>query len=243
MIIIKNKMIKTMDLSMGIADLWVSSGLVIKLTAVVLLMMSIASWTVMAEKGIQIYKSKRQSKLLHDFWHSPDLNKALETLEDSEQEINPFKKLALEGQNALRHHRHTEEHLHDSLDLNDWITSSLRNAIDDAREQFGSGLIILASIGSTAPFVGLFGTVCGIYQALLNIDSNRMSGIEQVAGPIGEALIMTAFGLIVAIPAVLGYNALLRGNQFILGKLNRFAYDLRAFYVTGTALKKPESIK
>jgi biopolymer transport protein ExbB len=232
-----------MNLSMGMIDLWVGSGLVIKLTAVVLLMMSVASWTVMAAKGMQIYQFKRQAKLLHDFWHSPDLNKALETLEDSEQEINLFKKLALEGQNALRHHRHTEEHLHDSLDLNDWITSSLRNAIDDAREQFGSGLIILASIGSTAPFVGLFGTVCGIYQALLSIDGSGMSGIEQVAGPVGEALIMTAFGLFVAIPAVLGYNALLRGNQFILGKMNRFAYDLRAFYVTGISLQKIEGAK
>lgn len=232
-----------MNSEMSIVDMWVSSGLVIQLTALVLMLMSLTSWTVMVAKGMQIYRSKKQAKLLQDFWHSSDLNKALETLEASEQEVNPFKKLALEGQNALRHHRHTEDHLHDSLDLNDWITSSLRNTIDDAREQFGSGLIILASIGSTAPFIGLFGTVCGIYQALLNIDGSGMSGIEQVAGPIGEALIMTAFGLVVAIPAVLAYNALLRGNQFILGKLNRFAYDLRAFYVTGMAFQKLESIK
>lgn len=232
-----------MDSSMGMIDLWVGSGLVIQLTALVLLVMSVASWTVMVAKGMQIYKSKRQSKLLQDFWHSSDLNKAFDSLEASKQEINPFQKLALEGRNALAHHRHTEDHLHDSLDLNDWITSSLRNTIDDAREELGSGLIILASIGSTAPFVGLFGTVCGIYQALLNIDGSGMSGIEHVAGPIGEALIMTALGLIVAIPAVLGYNALLRGNQFILGKLNRFAYDLRAFYVTGTAFQKLEGIK
>jgi biopolymer transport protein ExbB len=228
---------------MKIIDLWVSSGLVIQITALVLLFMSIISWTVMVVKGMQIYRSKKQAKLLNNFWHSPDLNKALETLEASKQEINPFKNLALEGQNAMRHHRHTEEHLHDSLNLNDWITSSLRNAIDDVREQFGSGLIVLASIGSTAPFVGLFGTVCGIYQALLSIDASGMPGIEQVAGPVGEALIMTAFGLAVAIPAVLGYNALLRGNQFILGKLNRFAYDLRAFYVTGMSLQETEGVK
>lgn len=232
-----------MNSDTGIIDLWLSGGLVIQFTAIVLLVMSVASWTVMAVKGMQIYRSKKQAKLLHDFWHSPDLNKALEALEASNQDFNPFKNLALEGQNAMRHHRHTEDHLHDSLDLNDWITSSLRNAIDDAREQFGSGLIVLASIGSTAPFVGLFGTVWGIYQALISISGSGMLSIDQVAGPVGEALVMTAFGLAVAIPAVLGYNALLRGNQFILGKLNRFAYDLRAFYVIGVSAKKVEFIK
>lgn len=222
-----------MNSSMNLFHLWIEGGFIIQLTAIILLGMSVASWTVMIVKGSMIYKSKQQAKQLHDFWHSPDLNNALETLESSDQKINPFKELALEGQNAMRHHRNTEKHLHDSLDLNDWITSSLRNAIDDAKEKFGSGLIVLASIGSTAPFVGLFGTVWGIYQALITISDSGMTSIDKVAGPVGEALVMTAFGLAVAIPAVLGYNALLRGNQFIISKLNRFAYDLRAFYVMG----------
>lgn len=222
-----------MNSSMNLFHLWIEGGFVIQLTAIILLGMSVASWTVMIVKGSMIYKSKQQAKQLHDFWHGPDLNNALETLESSDQKINPFKELALEGQNAMRHHRNTEKHLHDSLDLNDWITSSLRNAIDDAKEKFGSGLIVLASIGSTAPFVGLFGTVWGIYQALITISDSGMTSIDKVAGPVGEALVMTAFGLAVAIPAVLGYNALLRGNQFIISKLNRFAYDLRAFYVMG----------
>jgi biopolymer transport protein ExbB len=201
--------------------------------------MSIASWTVMVVKASMIYKAKKQAKQLHDFWHSPNLNHALEALESSNQDTNPFKLLALEGQNAMRHHRNTEKHLHDSLDLNDWITSSLRNAIDDVKESFGSGLTVLASIGSTAPFVGLFGTVWGIYQALGSISDSGMFSIDKVAGPVGEALVMTAFGLVVAIPAVLGYNALLRGNQFILNRLNRFAYDLRAFYVAGFQRSNP----
>ena len=148
----------------------------------------------MVVKGNLIFKSKQQAKQLHDFWHSPNLNNALEALESSDQDANPFKSLALEGQNAMRHHRNTEKHLHDSLDLNDWITSSLRNAIDDVKERFGSGLIVLASIGSTAPFVGLFGTVWGIYQALITISDSGMSSIDKVAGPVGEALVMTAFG-------------------------------------------------
>ena len=232
-----------MNSGLSLVNLWVEGGFVIQLTAIILLGMSIASWTVMVVKAMMIYKAKQQSKQLHDFWHSPDLNKALEALESSDQKMNPFKELALEGQNAMRHHRHTEKHLHDSLGLNDWITSSLRNAIDDAREKFGSGLIVLASIGSTAPFVGLFGTVWGIYQALITISDTGMSSIDKVAGPVGEALVMTAFGLAVAIPAVLGYNALLRGNQFILSKLNRFAYDLRAFYVMGSRFDRSDADK
>jgi biopolymer transport protein ExbB len=222
-----------MNSGLSLINLWVEGGFVIQLTAIILLAMSIASWTVMVVKAVMIYRAKQQAKQLHDFWHSPNLNNALEALESSDQDFSPFKSLALEGQNAMRHHRNTEKHLHDSLDLNDWITSSLRNAIDDVKERFGSGLIVLASIGSTAPFVGLFGTVWGIYQALITISDSGMSSIDKVAGPVGEALVMTAFGLAVAIPAVLGYNALLRGNQFILNRLNRFAYDLRAFYVAG----------
>jgi biopolymer transport protein ExbB len=99
-----------------------------------------------------------------------------------------------------------------------------------------AGLAVLASIGSTAPFVGLFGTVWGIYHALLTIGATGQTSIDQVAGPVGESLIMTAFGLFVAIPAVLGYNALTRANKSIVTKLNRFAHGLHAFFVTGTKL-------
>lgn len=232
-----------MNSGMSLLHLWVEGGFVIQLTAITLLGMSIASWTVMIVKGGMIYKSKKQAKQLHNFWHSPDLNNALETLGSSDQKVNPFKELALEGQAAMRHHRNTEKHLHDSLDLNDWITSSLRNAIDESREKFGSGLMVLASIGSTAPFIGLFGTVWGIYHALIMIGDGGLTSIDKVAGPVGEALVMTAFGLAVAIPAVLGYNALLRGNQFIISKLNRFAYDLRAFYVMGNRFNHPSNDK
>jgi biopolymer transport protein ExbB len=96
-----------------------------------------------------------------------------------------------------------------------------------------SGLAILASVGSTAPFVGLFGTVWGIYHALLSISAAGQATIDKVAGPIGEALVMTALGLAVAIPAVLGYNALVRGNKSVLRKLNRFGFDLHAYFITG----------
>jgi len=120
------------------------------------------------------------------------------------------------------------------------VTRSLRNALDDFTTRLQSGLAILASVGSTAPFVGLFGTVWGIYHALLGIGAAGSATIDKVAGPIGEALIMTALGLVVAIPAVLGYNALVRGNKGLLHKLNRFAHDLHAYFVTGARVGASE---
>ncbi|MBW8314107.1 MAG: MotA/TolQ/ExbB proton channel family protein, partial [Hydrogenophaga sp.] len=111
--------------------------------------------------------------------------------------------------------------------------SCLRRSLDDFTACAQGGLTVLASIASTAPFVGLFGTVWGIYHALLSIGAEGQVSIDQVAGPIGEALIMTAMGLLVAIPAVLGYNVLVRGNKGINHQLNRFAHDLHAYFVTG----------
>ncbi len=112
-------------------------------------------------------------------------------------------------------------------------TRCLRNGINEFTARLQSGLAILASVGSTAPFIGLFGTVWGIYHALVAIGMSGQSSIDKVAGPIGEALIMTALGLAVAIPAVLGYNALVRGNKGILNALNSFAHDVHAYFVTG----------
>src|SRR5690606_18564491 len=130
--------------------------------------------------------------------------------------------LAEEGQAALDHHANHKSDLHGHLPLAEWLTSSLRGAIDECSERLQSGLAVLASVGSTAPFVGLFGTVWGIYHALVGIGVSGQASIDKVAGPVGEALIMTAFGLVVAIPAVLGYNAINRGNKAVMGKLNRF---------------------
>ena len=165
------------------------------------------------------------------FWHSEDFAAGLEKL--GADPSNPFRQLALEGREATAHHRNTKVHLHDSLDVSDWVTRCLRNAIDECTARLQNGLAVLASVGSTAPFVGLFGTVWGIYHALLAIGLSGQSTIDKVAGPIGEALIMTALGLAVAIPAVLGYNALVRGNKYVMTKLNSFAHDLHAFFATG----------
>jgi biopolymer transport protein ExbB len=143
--------------------------------------------------------------------------------------------MVVRGREAARHTT-TRAQLHDSLDLSDWISRALRNTFEYTAARMQSGLAILASVGSTAPFVGLFGTVWGIYHALMSISSAGEASIDKVAGPIGEALIMTALGLAVAIPAVLGYNALVRGNKGVLGVLRRFGNDLHALFVTGARL-------
>lgn len=231
-----------MNEQLGLFHMLQTGGFITVVTALALLVMSIISWTVIVVKGLGVQRAKKQAAALQTFWHSTDLEHGIKALDTEPGHANPFKQLALDGQSALQHHRHSDKQLHDSLDLNDWMTGSLSNAIDDAKERLSYGLALLASIGSTAPFVGLFGTVWGIYHALLSISDAGSAGLDKVAGPVGEALIMTAFGLVVAIPAVLGYNALVRGNAFIVGKLNRFAYDLHAYFVTGNRVERPQVV-
>ncbi len=219
-----------MEAQFGLAHLWNQGDLVTKAVAILLLAMSLASWMVIIIKALDLRRAADQARRTEAFWHSADLADGLKKLGD--EPGNPFRQLAIEGREATAHH-HAQPQLHDSLDVSDWVTRCLRNAIDEATARLQSGLAILASVGSTAPFVGLFGTVWGIYHALLSISAAGQASIDKVAGPIGEALIMTALGLAVAIPAVLGYNALVRGNKGVVMKLNRFAHDLHAYFVTG----------
>jgi len=220
-----------MNSQFGLANVWSQGDIVTKSVALLLLAMSLASWMVIIIKTLDLIKYKKIAKAAEDFWHSEDFAAGLTKL--GADPTNPFRQLALEGREATLHHRNTKAHLHDALDVSDWVTRTLRNAIDEFTGRLQSGLAILASVGSTAPFVGLFGTVWGIYHALLSIGAAGQATIDKVAGPIGESLIMTALGLAVAIPAVLGYNALVRGNKGISQKLNRFAHDLHAYFVTG----------
>jgi biopolymer transport protein ExbB/TolQ/biopolymer transport protein ExbD len=145
------------------------------------------------------------------------------------QADNPFRDLASRSTEAVTHHINHQNELHGVLNLNDWLTSTMRQSIDDTTSRLQSGLSILASVGSTAPFIGLFGTVWGIYHALIGIGAAGQATLDKVAGPVGESLVMTAGGLAVAIPAVLGYNALVRGNKEILARLKHFAHDLHAY--------------
>jgi biopolymer transport protein ExbB len=209
--------------SSGLAHVWTQGDAVIRTVALVLLAMSLATWIIILWKALDQRTQRRQAKACQDFWHSADFAEGLDKL--GTRDGNPFHALATEGREAARHILHqegrTSPQLHDQLDLSDWIERSLRNSLDDFTARAQSGLTVLASIA------------WGIYHALLGISAAGTVGIDQVAGPIGEALIMTALGLLVAIPAVLGYNALVRGNKGIVHRLNRFANDLHAYFVTG----------
>lgn len=218
----------------GLEALWSQGDIVIKSVAVGLLLMSVASWYVIVVRAWGLIRLRKAARGLTDFWHAHSFAEGVNVLGESSED-NPFRKLADEGHQALDHHLTHKSDLHGHLPLADWLTSTLRASMDESLERLQRGLAILASVGSTAPFVGLFGTVWGIYHALVSIGVSGQASIDKVAGPVGEALIMTAFGLAVAIPAVLGYNALSRGNKGVMGKLNRFAHQLHAYLITGAA--------
>jgi biopolymer transport protein ExbB len=225
-----------MESQLGLFKVWSQGDGVTKTVALLLLVMSLTSWMVILTKALSLWQYKKLAQRSEGFWHSEDLVEGLARLGGDDS--NPFRQAALTGQEATAHHRNTQVQLHDTLDASDWITRSLRNSIDDSTARMQAGLAVLASVGSTAPFVGLLGTVWGIYHALLGIGASGQASIDQVAGPIGEALIMTALGLAVAIPAVLGYNALVRGNKAVVSKLNHFAHDLHAYFVTGARVSR-----
>jgi biopolymer transport protein ExbB len=222
--------------SFGLASLWQQGDLVARGVGVLLVVMSLLSWYVIIVKALQLAKMRRMARGADAFWHTKSFRDGLGAL-GAQKAFNPFRALAEQGADAAAHHEENKEDLHGALNVSDWIVSCMRRSIDDTVSHLQSGLSILASIGSTAPFVGLFGTVWGIYHALVGIGVAGQATIDKVAGPVGEALIMTALGLAVAIPAVLGYNALLRGNRNLVASLNRFAHDLHAYLLTGTRVR------
>jgi biopolymer transport protein ExbB len=220
----------------GLQNLWTHGDWITKGVAFLLVAMSIASWYVIVTKAIQLWRFGRAARAAgHEFWDTTNVNEGLSTLGTG----NPFADIAQAGVVAMRHHTAHKGHLHDQLSVSDWVTLSLRQAIDEASGKLQTGMAVLASVGSSAPFVGLFGTVWGIYHALVAIGTSGQASIDKVAGPVGEALIMTALGLAVAIPATFGYNALVRGNKAVIAKLNKFGFDLHALFVTGSRADQP----
>lgn len=227
------------ETSFGFAHLWAQGDSISRSVTVLLIAMSLTSWSVMIVKAWNLLRVKGMRKEAREFWHTMSFEAGLEKLAGND---NPFRALALVGQEATAHHEENHDELHGVLNLSDWITSTLRQSIDETTQRLQSGLAVLASVGSTAPFVGLFGTVWGIYHALLGIGASGSASLDQVAGPVGESLVMTALGLAVAIPAVLGYNALTRGNRDVLAGLKHFAHDLHAYLITGKRLQ-PKNVK
>ena len=211
-------------------------GVVSILVAMVLLAMSIGSWTLMVIKAIQARKVRRGSAdFLAGFWQASSIATAMNVC--SKKAENPFTRLAIQGINAANHHnRYTTQRLGEARNYDEFIAQALRRTVSQEAMQMETGLTLLASVGSIAPFVGLFGTVWGIYHALGTIAVGGQATVDKVAGPVGEALIMTAFGLAVAIPAVLAYNTLVRDNRLLLGELETFAHDLHTYLTTGVPL-------
>ncbi|MGB9671470.1 MAG: MotA/TolQ/ExbB proton channel family protein [Halothiobacillaceae bacterium] len=224
--------------------LWQQGDVVSRATLLILLGMSCLSWTVILIKSFDLFRLSRQAARVDaHFWESHDLESGASLLG---QPGTPFHALYLEATQAMAHHTAHPQHLHTRLDLGDWMARGLKMTLEETAARIQSGLAVLASIGSTAPFVGLFGTVWGIYRALMAIGASSQAGLNQVAGPIGEALVMTALGLFVAIPAVLGYNALTRAARSQVAKLTRFANGLHALLLTGAnpaALKPAPRLK
>ena len=211
----------------GIEALWHNGGPIAQTTLVILLIMSAVSWYIIFSKLWDQRRLRKGAKVVEkQFWSSGSLKEAVDRLpKDSD-----FRAVAEDGLRASAHH---EGRLTDRIDLHEWVTMSLQRSVDTVNSKLSNGLAFLATVGSTAPFVGLFGTVVGILKALVNIGVSGQASIDKVAGPVGEALIMTAIGLFVAVPAVMGYNWLLRRNKGIQESLRNFAADLHAYLVGG----------
>lgn len=219
---------------MGILYAWQQADYVSKSIAFLLVIMSVLSWSVMLLKTIQLIRLNHSKRKAVRFWHASSFSEGLSMLRQAEND--PFRELAETGRAANLHHNKQNPELLQRLDPSEWMTRCLKTVLDTHVARLQAGLAILASIGSTAPFIGLFGTVWGIYHALRAIGEKGEASLSQVAGPVGESLIMTAFGLFVAIPAVLGYNAIARQNRGVMHYLSRFANDLHAFFLTGSRM-------
>ena len=221
--------------TLGLAHFLAQADAVGKTLLVIMLLMSMVTWYLIVTKSIAALTTRRRSRrFLERFWNSPSLQAVAAQLEQDHPD-EPFSQLTWHAIVAARHHqRHGANRLDEAGSGADFITRAMRRVIDEETARFESGLTVLASIGSTAPFIGLFGTVWGVYHALVNIGMSGQGTLDKVAGPVGEALIMTALGLAVAIPAVLAYNFAVRSNRIVLAQLDSFAHDLYAFLTTGS---------
>ena len=211
----------------GLSALWAQGDAVAKITLLILVLMSVGSWYVILTKFIEQSRIRKHGQAAQgDFWAAASLRQAADGLDTA----SPYRFIVEKGLESANRH----EGLLSTVDFNTWVSMSLQRALGAVQSRLQDGLAVLATVGSTAPFVGLFGTVWGIYHALVKIGISGQASIDKVAGPVGEALIMTAIGLAVAVPAVLGYNWLVRRNKAVMEEVNAFGADLHAVLLSSS---------
>jgi biopolymer transport protein ExbB len=216
----------------GLEAVWRGGDVVSRATIAILVIMSLGSWYIIVTKVYEQYKMGRQARAADKkFWSAPSVRQGTDSLKPN----SPYRFIAESGLEASSKHGG----LQGNVDVNTWITMSIQRAIDNVQSRTQDGLAFLATVGSTAPFVGLFGTVWGIYHALTAIGIAGQASIDKVAGPVGEALIMTAIGLAVAVPAVLGYNWLIRRNKNAMEQVRSFSADLHAVLLSAPKTTAP----
>lgn len=220
----------------GLSHLIAQSDAVGRTLLVLLLLMSAASWALIALKGYALARRKRRSAAFLDFfWNARSLDDVREEL-SAHGARDPFAHLSAHALHAQAHHlRHGGTRLAEAGSAGEYITRTIKKVLDEETMRLESGLTLLATVGATAPFVGLFGTVWGVYHALVAIGMSGAGTLDKVAGPVGEALIMTGIGLAVALPAVVAYNAFTRSNRVLVARLDAFAFELHSFLTLGEA--------
>jgi biopolymer transport protein ExbB len=216
----------------GFAHLWASGDSIAHATAIILVIMSVASWYLILAKSWDWYRMRRAARAVSGFWSATGVPEGIERLRAAGED-SPYAQLA-EQANCCNHDcEAVTGRLVSRFDPSEQMERALRQQLSVTQAEMENGLTFLATTGATAPFVGLFGTVWGIYHALVAIGLSGQAALEKVAGPVGEALIMTTAGLAVALPAVFAYNAFTRVNRIILSDLDAFAHDLHAFFTVG----------
>jgi len=218
---------EAVDNPYGLKALWTQGDVVAHTTLIIMAIMSMASWYVIFTKLIEQRSMLKSARASADaFWKATSVKAGVGALEEG----SAFRFIAEQGVKASEHHEGT---MVESIDKHTWISMSVDRSVGNIQNRLQDGMAILATVGSTAPFVGLFGTVWGIYNALVKIGISGQASIDKVAGPVGESLIMTAIGLAVAVPAVMGYNWLLRRNKAVMDQTKAFAGDLHNVLIAG----------
>jgi len=218
---------ETVENPYGLDALWKGGDFVARATLIIMAIMSMGSWYILITKVIDQLKMGGQARdAKSKFWKAASVQAGVTSLKEG----SPFRFMAETALKAIEHH---EGSLLEQIDLNSWVTMSIQRSVEKIQSRLQDGLAFLATVGSTAPFVGLFGTVWGIYNALTAIGVAGQASIDKVAGPVGEALIMTAIGLGVAVPAVLGYNFLVRRNKTAMEDVRAFSADLHSVLLSG----------